>query len=128
MLRWHHKLFKPIINTSKINDKKVKFMFCPKCGSILRPKDKAGKKILYCSCGFTKSPDGENTELKEKVEVGKKIEVMENVEINPKVRMTCDKCNNNVAYYWTQQTRGADEPETRFFKCTKCSHTWREYA
>jgi DNA-directed RNA polymerase subunit M len=33
-----------------------------------------------------------------------------------------------MAYFWTQQTRGADEPETRFFKCTKCSHTWREYA
>ncbi|RJQ19012.1 hypothetical protein C4580_05525, partial [Candidatus Woesearchaeota archaeon] len=21
----------------------------------------------------------------------------------------------------------ADEPATRFFKCTKCKHTWREY-
>ncbi|MBI2112883.1 transcription factor S, partial [Candidatus Woesearchaeota archaeon] len=27
-----------------------------------------------------------------------------------------------------QQTRGADEPETRFFRCTKCNYTWREYA
>jgi len=105
-------------------------MFCPKCGSILRPKDKAGKKILYCTCGFTKTP-GEleaSTELKETTKVAKKIEVMESIETNPKIKITCEKCNNTVAYYWTQQTRGADEPETRFFKCTKCNYTWREYA
>ena len=103
-------------------------MFCPKCGSILRPKDKAGKKVLYCSCGFSKSPEGESSEIKEKVETGRKVEIMENVEVYPKIKIKCDKCGNNVAFYWTQQTRGADEPETRFFRCAKCNHTWREYA
>lgn len=104
-------------------------MFCPKCGSILRPKDKGGKKVLYCSCGFTKSPEGEDTaQIKETVTGAKKIEVVESLEVHPKVKILCDKCGNKIAYYWTQQTRGADEPETRFFKCTKCSHTWREYA
>ncbi len=105
-------------------------MFCPKCGSILRPKDKGTKKILYCSCGFTRSLDKEetNTEITEKTEKVKKIEVVEQIEVNPKIKATCEKCGNNVAYYWTQQTRGADEPETRFFKCTKCNFTWREYA
>lgn len=104
-------------------------MFCPKCGSILRPKDKAGKKILYCSCGFTKNPDGETTaELRETMPIGKRVEVMENIETMPKIKALCDKCGNKAAYYWTQQTRGADEPETRFFRCTKCNHTWREYS
>ncbi len=103
-------------------------MFCPKCGSILRPKDKAGKRILYCSCGFSKAPEEENAEIREKVEGAKKIEVIEQVETHPKIKAKCDKCSNNKAYYWTQQTRGADEPETRFFKCTECGHTWREYA
>ncbi len=104
-------------------------MFCSKCGSILRPKEKAGKKILYCSCGFTKNLDNEsNAEIKEKVQAAKKIEIVESVETNPKVKIKCEKCDNGMAYYWTQQTRGADEPETRFFKCTKCSYTWREYA
>ena len=104
-------------------------MFCPKCGSILRPKEKANKKILYCSCGFTKGLDEERTaEVKETVQSAKKIEVIENVETLPKIKITCEKCGNNAAYYWTKQTRGADEPETRFFKCTKCSYTWREYA
>ncbi len=104
-------------------------MFCPKCGSILRPKDKAGKKVLYCSCGFTKALESEtSTEIKEKVDNVKKVEVVEQLEVHPKIKIKCEKCNNKVAYYWTQQTRGADEPETRFFKCTKCSNTWREYA
>lgn len=104
-------------------------MFCPKCGSILRPKDKAGKKILYCSCGFTKNPDEDDTtEIKERREEGKKIEVIEKLETHPKIKITCEKCGHKVAYYWTQQTRGADEPETRFFKCEKCGSTWREYA
>ncbi|MBI4151347.1 transcription factor S [Candidatus Woesearchaeota archaeon] len=104
-------------------------MFCPKCGSILRPKDKGGKKVLYCNCGFSKAPqDDDTTKIKETVKSAKKIEVVENLEVHPKVKILCEKCGNKIAYYWTQQTRGADEPETRFFKCTKCSHTWREYA
>tara|TARA_Y100000310_G_scaffold325814_1_gene389887 strand:+ start:1237 stop:1554 length:318 start_codon:yes stop_codon:yes gene_type:complete len=105
-------------------------MFCPKCGSILRPKEKAGKKVLYCSCGFSKTPEDGDTsgEIKERVEGVKKIEVIEQVDIRPKVKITCEKCANKIAYYWTQQTRGADEPPTRFFKCTKCDFTWREYA
>lgn len=103
-------------------------MFCPKCGSILRPRDKGGKKVLFCGCGFTKNPEEENAAITEKVSSAKKIEVVEQIEVHPKIKITCEKCGNNAAYYWTQQTRGADEPETRFFKCTKCSHTWREYA
>ena len=103
-------------------------MFCPTCGSILQPKDKAGKKVLFCSCGFTKAPDEETAELKEKVKNTRKIEVLEQLETNPKIKMPCSKCDNKIAYFWTQQTRGADEPETRFFKCTKCNHTWREYS
>ncbi len=104
-------------------------MFCPKCGSILRPKDRGGKKILFCSCGFTKNPEKEDTvEFRENVKPARKIEVVENIETHPKIKITCEKCDNKIAYYWTQQTRGADEPETRFFKCTKCNYTWREYA
>ena len=104
-------------------------MFCPECGSILRPKEKAGKKILFCSCGYNKNNEGDTTaEMKETVETGKKIEVIENVDNLPKIRARCPKCAHGIALYWTQQTRGADEPETRFFRCVKCRHTWREYA
>ena len=105
-------------------------MFCPECGSILRVKEKAKKRILCCgNCSYTKTPEeGDKMKVSEKVNTGKKVEVVENINIYPKVRATCSKCGNDQAYYWTQQTRSADEPETRFFKCTKCNHTWREYA
>jgi len=103
-------------------------MFCPDCGTILRPKERAGKKILYCACGFSKNPEKEIVELKETTNLAKKIEVVEHLETRPKIKIICEKCGNKAAYYWTQQTRGADEPETRFFKCTKCEYTWREYA
>ncbi|MBT4651227.1 transcription factor S [Candidatus Woesearchaeota archaeon] len=103
-------------------------MFCPKCKSILRPKEKAGKRILWCSCGHNSEPGEESPELREKIAKTAKIEVMENVETNPRVEADCAKCDNKEAFYWTRQTRGADEPETRFFKCTKCNHTWREYS
>jgi DNA-directed RNA polymerase subunit M len=105
-------------------------IFCSKCGSILRPKEKAGKKILWCSCGFTTALEEAKPteETNEKAPEVKKIEIVEEIEVHPKIKAECEKCGNKEAYYWTQQTRGADEPETRFFKCTKCSYTWREYS
>ncbi|MEK6905540.1 MAG: transcription factor S, partial [Nanoarchaeota archaeon] len=72
-------------------------MFCPTCGSILRPKDKAGKKVLFCSCGFTKAPEEETAELKEKGKGSKKIEVVEQIETNPKITTPCPKCDNRIA-------------------------------
>ncbi|MBR9683061.1 transcription factor S [Candidatus Woesearchaeota archaeon] len=111
-------------------------LFCPECGSILRPKEKSGKKLLWCSCGFTVSPEEKSkeesettTEPETKIEPEtKRIEIVQEIETHPKIKADCQKCENKEAYYWTQQTRGADEPETRFFKCTKCSYTWREYS
>lgn len=31
----------------------------------------------------------------------------------------CEKCENNQAYFKQIQTRGADEPMTEFYRCTK---------
>ena len=45
----------------------------------------------------------------------------------PIVDIKCDKCKHKKAYFWTRQTRAADESETKFYKCTKCKHTWRVY-
>jgi len=49
-------------------------------------------------------------------------------EIHPIVNEECPKCGNDRAYFWTVQTRASDESETKFFKCTKCGHTRREYS
>ena len=51
-------------------------MFCPKCGSILRPKKDKTKKVLYCSCGYT-AKDIKDTLIQETVTSEKKeIEVV----------------------------------------------------
>lgn len=45
----------------------------------------------------------------------------------PTTKAKCPECGHNVAYWWLRQTRAADEATTRFYRCTKCTHTWREY-
>jgi len=104
-------------------------MFCPKCGSILLPKKEGNKKVLNCSCGY-KSSDTGQTKIKETVKnTSREIEVVEksDLETLPKTEAECDKCGHRTAYFWTVQTRAADEPETKFLKCEKCNHTWRDY-
>lgn len=105
-------------------------MFCPKCGSILVPKKEDSKRVMACSCGY-KSSDFEIAKITENVNnKGKRsIQVIEKeVETLPTTTESkCEKCGNQESYFWTQQTRAGDEPETRFYKCKKCGNTWREY-
>ncbi len=104
--------------------------FCDKCESMLIPKKEGKKTVFACnSCGWVSSRK-EKIVISEKAEDPKKalIEVVDkNVDILPKIDQECDKCNHKKAYFWLVQTRAADEAETRFFKCVKCNHTWREY-
>jgi len=104
-------------------------MFCPKCGSMLVPKKKDGKTVMSCSCGYTSS-DTEQAIIKEKVKDDQpEIEVIEKeIEVLPITAADCPKCGHGKAYYWLVQTRASDEPETKFLKCEKCKHTWRDYS
>ena len=43
------------------------------------------------------------------------------------IDIDCEKCHGKEGVWWSFQTRSADEPETRFYKCIKCNHTWRDY-
>ncbi len=45
----------------------------------------------------------------------------------PKTRVVCPECGHSEAFFVIRQTRAADEPETRIYRCCKCNHTWREY-
>jgi len=45
----------------------------------------------------------------------------------PTTNAKCPDCGNATAYWWLRQLRSADESEVRFFRCTKCARTWREY-
>lgn len=104
-------------------------MFCPKCGSILLPKKEGSKKVMVCSCGY-KSSNMEQTKITESIsKKDKEVEVIEKSALNilPKTKAECEKCGHKEAYFWTLQTRAGDEPETKFMKCAKCGHTWRDY-
>lgn len=102
-------------------------MFCPKCGSMLKPKVVRDKKVMGCSCGFVDNKDSGKVKFTEKKFEDDSVDVIDNeISAYPVVDEDCPKCKHNKAYSWTQQMRAGDEPETHFFKCTKCQHTWRE--
>ena len=105
-------------------------MFCPKCGSLLRPKINGRKKLLVCSSCSYKSKDTKSAQLKEKITKKEKdVEVIYKGELNtlPVTTVDCPKCHHKKAYFWLVQTRAGDEPETKFLKCEKCGFTWRDY-
>ena len=96
------------------------------------PKKVNGNSVMICSsCHYTdtgkpkKIVDKGN---KEKSEVNLEIVEKDNDSHLPTSDVKCSKCGNKKAYYWLVQTRAGDEPETKFFKCTKCKHVWRDYS
>lgn len=107
-------------------------MFCPKCGSILMPKIEKGKKIVHCSCGYQSE---QKVELKITENTGNSkagelavVDPEKEEKIMPETEAECPKCGHRKAYFWEVQTRAGDEPPTKFLKCVKCKHTWRDYS
>ena len=92
------------------------------------PKSVNGKRIIGCSCGY-KEKEKMSIQLKEKRQNDQEFMVVEkdDDEMLPKTKEECPECANKEAFYWTVQTRAGDEAETKFLKCTKCKHTWRDY-
>lgn len=104
--------------------------FCEECGSMMKPE---GEQMVCTACGATIARDREQeadfvtTEAQTDADV---IETAENADFEGKPTATdvrCDECGNEEAWYYIQQTASADEPPTRFFKCTECGHRWRGY-
>ncbi len=99
-------------------------MFCPKCKSLMYPKE----DIIVCrKCGYKKEKKGKNIVVTKQKE--KEITFLEDVDSNnvlPKTKIKCSKCGNNEAFWILRQMRGSDEPESRFYTCTKCKNKWRE--
>ena len=99
--------------------------FCPKCGSMIIVSK---QKAACANCGY-------KIKKKPRIEASERIEKKEQIAVikegqdntNPTVEITCKECKNKKAYFWTLQTRSSDEAETKFFKCTKCAHTWRVF-
>ena len=104
--------------------------FCPKCEVKLKKADSG----LECpKCGYT---EGQQVKQPKKTVVDEQepnkefnvFEENEGEESLPTIKIECEKCGNDEAVWWMLQTRSADEPTTQFYRCTKCRHTWRNYA
>ncbi|MBU1136310.1 MAG: transcription factor S [Nanoarchaeota archaeon] len=99
--------------------------FCEKCGSVLVEKNKKYRcaRCNYSAKGKFKIESCEKVKQEQKVGIVKE----KDTDVMPTTNALCPKCGNQQAYFWSAQTRAADEAETRFFRCTKCKQTWREY-
>jgi len=107
-------------------------VFCPKCGAIVLPKKDKNKIVFRCSCGYVhKDKEEKKLVISEKKfpdeEVHLEVVKHDEDDILPVMKIKCPQCGNPEAYYWLVQTRSSDEPETKFLKCTKCKHQWRDY-
>ena len=104
--------------------------FCPKCD--VRLKKDSGSSILSCpKCNYTEGQESEiQNEISEEEAISDFLVLDENdgKDVMPTIEIECEKCGNNKAVWWMLQTRSADEPTTQFYRCTKCEHTWRNYA
>ncbi|QLG48309.1 transcription factor S [Natrinema halophilum] len=106
--------------------------FCDECGSMM----KAQGDNMVCTnedCGASSERDQEREDAFITTESQTDDDVIEsdenaNFEGKPKATdVVCDECGTQEAWYTLKQTASADEPPTRFFKCTECGHRWREY-
>ena len=78
-------------------------------------------------CGHNE-PKGEEENITTRKRINREIVVTEGIEGTlPTANIICEKCKNNKATWIIRQTRAADEPATRIYRCTKCKHKWREY-
>lgn len=100
--------------------------FCPKCETRLILSVEKGKPFLICErCGYHETAVGEERLERRKGENVIVIEKEKDVTAMSEVTALCPKCGSRKAFWWTVQTRGADEGPTQFFRCKKCRYTWR---
>jgi len=92
-----------------------------------------GDEMICSSCGARVAKDEDRADdfVSTEEQSGEElIETEEGADFEGKPTaddVTCEECGHDVAWYTIKQTGSADEPPTRFFKCKKCGHRWREY-
>ena len=107
--------------------------YCKKCDNLIIPiKTGPGKIEFICKiCNSKKKINPKTMKIKQKIENDPldTIPILEtNKAVKPIMKKNCEECDGKTAYWWMMQTRSTDEPETRFYECTECGNTWREYS
>jgi DNA-directed RNA polymerase subunit M len=104
--------------------------FCDECGSMMHADD---GEMVCSSCGARVPKDEELAAQYTSTEEQTHDDVIESeegadFEGKPTANVVCEQCGNDEAWYTIKQTASADEPPTRFFKCTECGKRWRGYS
>jgi len=100
--------------------------FCPNCEIRLKKNDSG---LLHCpKCQYLKEKTVESTK-EEPEEANSELLVMGEDDmkqakgLESTIKIDCEKCHNQEGVWWTFQTRSADEPETKFYRCIKGKET-----
>ena len=107
--------------------------FCPNCETRMRLKFEENQ-VACPKCGFTSSEQKSTVTVNvgnittQEQSALRILDGENTTQTLPTLSIDCPKCNNNLAVWWMLQTRSADEATTQFYRCTKCSHTWRNYS
>jgi DNA-directed RNA polymerase subunit M len=102
-------------------------MFCPECKTMLIS---SGGQLKCRKCGYIRKIETSDQMKTQKMRTENEIVIVEEEgqeRTMPTIQIKCPKCENNLAIWWLRQLRAADESEVRFFRCTECGHTWRQY-
>ena len=105
--------------------------FCPHCETRLK-KGADASSLICPKCQYIKQNSNQtNKEKSQESDPGLLVmgedDVKKSKGLESTIKIDCEKCHNQEGVWWTFQTRSADEPETKFYRCTKCNHTWRDY-
>jgi len=91
----------------------------------------SGGQLKCRKCGYIRKIESSDQMKVEKKRTENEITIVddedEDLKTMPTIQIKCPKCGNNLAIWWLRQLRAADESEVRFFRCTECDHTWRQY-
>ena len=102
--------------------------FCPKCEVRLK-KSNSGLQCPKCGYDEEEISQASKTVVEEQeVSEFNVFDANEGQETLPTIKIDCQKCGHDEAVWWMLQTRSADEPTTQFYRCSKCSYTWRDYS
>ena len=105
--------------------------FCPNCETRLK-KDNSNSTLICPKCKYIKEKHSQvkkekPAESDPSLLVMDESDIKESMGLESTLKIDCEKCHNQEGVSWTFQTRSADEPETKFYRCIKCNHTWRDY-
>jgi DNA-directed RNA polymerase subunit M len=105
-------------------ERETHLMFCPKCKCLLFPQD---GKLVCRKCGAVHELKNNKSQIITHKSTEKEDALMGDLSGTlPTADVECPSCLHGKAYWVLRQMRGADEPETRIFRCVKCGRSWRE--